>query len=173
MSAPTDNPSNKKARSARKGVAATSKQASAPMKASAGKAAKENIDKKDATGSNGVVRTSKRSLKATQAVKKETVQPAGKVAQNVSTTSADGVGQANRTKRAKKEKVVRDSFTMPRSDYAKIAALKQKCANNGRRVKKSELLRAALTLLDAAPEKRLLAAIDALETVPTGRPPSA
>ncbi|BAN22815.1 hypothetical protein [Caballeronia insecticola] len=74
---------------------------------------------------------------------------------------------------AKKEKVVRDSFTMPRSDYAKIAALKQKCLNNGVRVKKSELLRAALTLLDAAPDKHLVDAIKALETVKTGRPANA
>ncbi|SAK52897.1 hypothetical protein [Caballeronia ptereochthonis] len=78
-----------------------------------------------------------------------------------------------KTKRVKKEKVVRDSFTMPKSDYAKIATLKQKCLNNGVRVKKSELLRAALSLLDAAPDKRLIAAIKALETVKTGRPANA
>ncbi|SAK65439.1 hypothetical protein AWB77_02482 [Caballeronia fortuita] len=75
-----------------------------------------------------------------------------------------------KAKRVKKEKVVRDSFTMPKSDYAKIAALKDKCQKNGVRVKKSELLRAALAMLDAAPEKRLVEAIKALETVKTGRP---
>lgn len=73
-------------------------------------------------------------------------------------------------KRVKKEKVVRDSFTMPKSDYAKIAALKDKCQKGGVRVKKSELLRAAIAMLDAAPEKKLIAAIKALETVKTGRP---
>jgi hypothetical protein len=73
----------------------------------------------------------------------------------------------------KKEKVVRDSFTMPKSDYAKIATLKEKCQKNGVRVKKSELLRAALAMLDAAPEKRLVEAIKALETVKTGRPANA
>ncbi|MDR5756703.1 hypothetical protein QCE88_07020 [Caballeronia sp. LZ035] len=73
-------------------------------------------------------------------------------------------------KRVKKEKVVRDSFTMPKSDYAKIAALKEKCQKSGVRVRKSELLRAAIAMLDAAPEKRLIAAIKALETVKTGRP---
>ncbi|NLP64771.1 hypothetical protein [Paraburkholderia sacchari] len=76
----------------------------------------------------------------------------------------------SKPKRAKKEKVVRDSFTMPKSDYAKIATLKQKCQDNGVRVKKSELLRAALTMLEAAPDKRLVEAIKALETVKTGRP---
>jgi hypothetical protein len=73
-------------------------------------------------------------------------------------------------KRAKKEKVVRDSFTMPTSDYEKIAALKQKCLDAGVSVKKSELLRAGLLLLESAASKRLLAAISAVETVKTGRP---
>ena len=70
----------------------------------------------------------------------------------------------------KKEKVVRDSFTMPKSDYAKIASLKQKCHDNGVRVKKSELLRAALTMLDAASAEQLLTAVKGLEAVETGRP---
>ncbi|WP_322013328.1 hypothetical protein [Paraburkholderia sp. J12] len=71
---------------------------------------------------------------------------------------------------AKKEKVVRDSFTMPKADYEKIAVLKKKCFDAGVTVKKSELLRAGLLLLDSASGKRLLAAIAAVETVKTGRP---
>jgi hypothetical protein len=38
------------------------------------------------------------------------------------------------------------------------------------RVKKSELLRAALAMLDAAPAEQLLATVKKLETVKTGRP---
>ncbi|MFP6562587.1 hypothetical protein WJ542_30430 [Paraburkholderia sp. B3] len=70
----------------------------------------------------------------------------------------------------KKEKVVRDSFTMPKADYEKIATLKKKCLDAGITVKKSELLRAGLMLLDSTSEKRLLAAVAAVETVKTGRP---
>ena len=70
----------------------------------------------------------------------------------------------------KKEKVVRDSFTMPKSEYEKIAALKQKCLDVGVSVKKSEVLRAGLLLLEGATSKRLLAAISAVEAVKTGRP---
>ncbi|SDD45164.1 hypothetical protein [Paraburkholderia lycopersici] len=73
-------------------------------------------------------------------------------------------------KRAKKDKVVRDSFTMPKADYDRIATLKQKCLEAGVTVKKSELLRAGLQLLEASSAKRLVAAIAALETVKTGRP---
>ncbi|WP_240648347.1 hypothetical protein [Pararobbsia silviterrae] len=86
------------------------------------------------------------------------------------TPGKDAQDKKQKVKIDKVEKVVRDSFTMPKSDYAKIAALKQKCLDEGVHVKKSELLRAGLLLLDAAPTKRLIAAIGELETVKTGRP---
>jgi hypothetical protein len=80
------------------------------------------------------------------------------------------VAAEGKAKRVKKEKVVRDSFTMPKSDYEKIAALKQTCLDAGVSVKKSELLRAGLLLLELASAKRLLAAVSAVEAVKTGRP---
>jgi len=75
-----------------------------------------------------------------------------------------------KAKRVKKDKVVRDSFTMPKSDYEKLAALKQKCLDAGVSVKKSELLRAGLLLLDSATPRRLIEAISVVEAVKTGRP---
>ncbi|RDU94707.1 hypothetical protein [Trinickia dinghuensis] len=93
--------------------------------------------------------------------------------QAVSATADAVAGEESgkgKLKRAKKEKVVRDSFTMPQTDYERIALLKRKCLDAGVAVKKSELLRAGLQLLEAAPPKRLLAAISALEAVKTGRP---
>ena len=71
----------------------------------------------------------------------------------------------------KPEKVVRDTFTMPREDYEKLAVLKQRCLDAGVAVKKSELVRAGLLLLASEPTKRLLAAVKAVEPVKTGRPP--
>lgn len=44
----------------------------------------------------------------------------------------------------KKIKLVRDDFSMPESDFEKLAALKKKCLAAGIRVKKSELLRIGL-----------------------------
>ncbi|AXF12253.1 hypothetical protein CUJ91_31200 [Paraburkholderia graminis] len=102
--------------------------------------------------------------------------PAKKLTQakRVSAPKAQEVASAEaKTKRTKKEKVVRDSFTMPKSDYEKIAALKQKCLDAGVSVKKSELLRAGLLMLEAAAPKRFLAAVSAVETVKTGRPAKA
>ncbi|CAE6870741.1 hypothetical protein [Paraburkholderia domus] len=78
--------------------------------------------------------------------------------------------EAKKAKPPKKEKVVRDSFTMPKSDYDKIASLKQTCLDAGVSVKKSELLRAGLMMLVAAAPQRLVAAVSSLETVKTGRP---
>lgn len=75
-----------------------------------------------------------------------------------------------KSRRLKKDKVVRDSFTMPKSDYKKIAVLKRKCLDAGVSVKKSELLRAGLHLLEVAPAKRFLAAVAALDAVKTGQP---
>lgn len=99
-------------------------------------------------------------------------QPAGKVAKSVKDVKVAGAkdGKEEKVRRARKDKVVRDSFTMPKSDYVKIAELKQRCLDAGVSVKKSELLRAGLALLAEAPAKRLVAAVSALDTVKTGRP---
>ncbi|KAK43705.1 hypothetical protein BG58_30760 [Caballeronia jiangsuensis] len=80
---------------------------------------------------------------------------------------------APQKERVKKEKVIRDTFTMPRSDYEKIATLTQRCLDAGVPVNKSELLRAGLFLLEAASEEHLRAAASAVEKIKTGRPPKA
>ncbi|WP_260428445.1 hypothetical protein [Burkholderia sp. Bp9031] len=87
-------------------------------------------------------------------------------------TDVDSVEIASQGKeRLETEKVVRDTFTMPRSDYEKITVLIQRCLDAGVSVKKGELLRAGLILLASAPQKHLLAAVSAVERVKTGRPP--
>lgn len=75
-----------------------------------------------------------------------------------------------KTRRAKKKRVVRDSVTMLESDYVKIAELKKRCIAAGVQVTKSELLRAGLQLLALSPQTRLIAAVAALEPVKVGRP---
>jgi hypothetical protein len=99
-------------------------------------------------------------------------QPAEKVVKAVRDVKAASPkdGKEEKARRARKDKVVRDSFTMPKSDYVKIAELKQRCLDAGVSVKKSELLRAGLALLAQAQPKRLIAAVSALDTVKTGRP---
>lgn len=66
---------------------------------------------------------------------------------------------------------VRPASRLPKSAYEKIAVLKQKCLDAGVSVKKSELFRAGLLLLDSAPTTEgLLVAVSAVGTVKTGRP---
>ena len=69
-----------------------------------------------------------------------------------------------------KVKVIRDSFTMPQSDYDLIAALKEKALRSGLHVKKSELLRASLQALSKLTGPQLKRALSSLEKIKTGRP---
>jgi hypothetical protein len=71
--------------------------------------------------------------------------------------------------RQKREKAVRDSFTMPKSDYARIAEIKQRCLSAGVQIKKGEVLRAGLQILAASSAEQLMAAVSAVEAVKTGR----
>jgi len=72
--------------------------------------------------------------------------------------------------KARKPKLVRDSFTIPKSEYAAIEALKTRAIAQGTSVKKSELLRAGLMLLVKADEAAFKAAIAAVPSLKTGRP---
>ena len=69
-----------------------------------------------------------------------------------------------------KEKLVRDSFTMPRGDFDLIALLKERALTFKRPTKKSELLRAGLQALAALNQKQLQAALDRLPLLKSGRP---
>ncbi len=74
------------------------------------------------------------------------------------------------TKEVTKVKVVRDSFTMPQNDYAKIAELKLVCQKAGLQVKKSELLRAGLNELGKLSAAQLKKAVVQMEQIKTGSP---
>ena len=69
--------------------------------------------------------------------------------------------------------VIRDSFTMPKSDYVKIGELKQVCLKAGIQVKKSELLRAGLHALGKLTAVQLKQTIAQMEQIKTGRPKKA
>jgi len=72
--------------------------------------------------------------------------------------------------KAKKPKLVRDSFTIPKTEYEAIAALKLRAAKLGQTPKKSELLRAGLKALTAMGDAALLASLAAVPSIKTGRP---
>jgi hypothetical protein len=70
----------------------------------------------------------------------------------------------------KKPKLVRDSFTIPKLEYAAIDALKTRAIAQGNSVKKSELLRAGLLALQAMTDAQFKAAVAAVPQLKTGRP---
>lgn len=72
--------------------------------------------------------------------------------------------------RAKKPKLVRDSFTIPKDEYAVIEALKQRANALAQPVKKSELLRAGLKMLAGLSDAALRSALQAVPFIKTGRP---
>ena len=72
-----------------------------------------------------------------------------------------------------KPRLVRDSFTIPKSEYAVLEALKLRAANLTRPTKKSELLRAGIGALAAMPDKAFLAALNSVPSLKTGRPKAA
>ncbi len=69
-----------------------------------------------------------------------------------------------------KVKVVRDSFTIPKAEYAQIAAMKKRAMALGMEVKKSELIRAGLALLATTSDAALRKALGNVPTLKTGRP---
>lgn len=72
----------------------------------------------------------------------------------------------------KKTKLVRDSFTIPKAEYAAIDTLKARALKLGVGIKKSELLRAGLMVLQQLNDARFQFAIRAVPTIKTGRPTS-
>lgn len=77
--------------------------------------------------------------------------------------------QSNKTS-PKKPKLVRDSFTIPKTEFAAIDQLKTRAIALGSSVKKSELLRAGLMVLRGLNDAAYKVALAAVPTLKTGRP---
>lgn len=75
-----------------------------------------------------------------------------------------------RSDKARKAKLVRDSFTIPKQEYGVLQDLKARAASLGRPTKKSEVLRAGIQALAAMEDGAFLACVGAVPAVKTGRP---
>jgi hypothetical protein len=71
-----------------------------------------------------------------------------------------------------RQKLVRDSFTIPKGEYAVLGELKERAARLIRPVKKGELLRAGIVALNAMPDRVFLATLSAVPSLKPGRPKS-
>ena len=85
-------------------------------------------------------------------------------------TAVKPVNKPVKVEKAKKPKMIRDSFTIPKTEYVVIDALKERAGKLSRAAKKSELLRAGVKALAAMSDAAFLAALTAVPTIKTGRP---
>jgi hypothetical protein len=84
-------------------------------------------------------------------------------------TSHAAANDADNTE-APKNKLVRDSFTIPKAEYAVLNELKQRATRLTQPAKKSELLRAGIALLKGLSDQAFLTALAAVPNLKTGRP---
>ena len=117
--------------------------------------------------------------KAARAPAKSPAKPAAKTpvkaklspqAKTAVKTAVKPVSKPVKVEKAKKPKMIRDSFTIPKTEYVVIDALKERAGKLSRAAKKSELLRAGVKALAAMSDAAFLAALTAVPTIKTGRP---
>lgn len=84
--------------------------------------------------------------------------------------SAASTNKVEKVEKAKKPKLVRDSYTIPKAEYHAMDVLKQRATALGQPPKKSELLRAGIMALTGLSDAALLAALAAVPAIKTGRP---
>jgi hypothetical protein len=108
----------------------------------------------------------KAAAKKVAAKKSAAPKSARKQASNASSQPA----AAKKSAKPAKIKLVRDSFTIPKAEYATIDQLKQRAAKTGLPSKKSEVLRAGLMALASMGDASFQAAMSAVPTLKTGRP---
>jgi hypothetical protein len=104
--------------------------------------------------------TAPASVKPTSKTSIKPVKPA---------VSAPAAPNAKPTKE-KKVKVVRDSFTIPKSEFTQIADMKKRALALGVDIKKSELIRAGLQVICAMSDASFKKALSAVPALKTGRP---
>jgi hypothetical protein len=80
------------------------------------------------------------------------------------------VAKPDKSDKPRKNKLLRDSFTIPKSEYAVLEALKERAAKAGHPAKKSEVLRAGVKALSVMGDIAFLAALGAVPAIKTGRP---
>ncbi|GIZ54001.1 hypothetical protein [Noviherbaspirillum aridicola] len=104
---------------------------------------------------------------AAKPVEKPAAKPAARKAAAV---KAKPEVKAEPEVRARKPKLVRDSFTMPESEYAALGEIKKACLKAGIEVKKSELLRAGVALLKRLDVQGVRDVLGSLPSLKAGRP---
>lgn len=124
--------------------------------------------------SKAAAKPAARSIAAkTTTAKPAAVKPAGKIpaAPKAATKKVEKIAATKAAKdKSPKLKMERDSFTMPKTEYAQLYVLKERLIKLGQPSKKSELLRAGIMQLTAMTDAALKAALSKVPAIKTGRP---
>ena len=106
--------------------------------------------------------------------KTKTAKPDGKAVKPLAKVVKPKAKAANvesvKPVKEKKVKVVRDSFTLPKTEFLQIADMKKRAMALGVDVKKSELIRAGLQALSGLTDASFKKALASVPTIKTGRP---
>lgn len=89
---------------------------------------------------------------------------------NKKVVSAGTKVDAPKAAKAKKVKMVRDSISMPKTEFQVLGEMKTRAGKLGVEVKKTELIRAGIKALAALTDTSFAAAIRAVPNLKTGRP---
>lgn len=142
------------------------------VKAAPGKTKSPSTPAKKPVAAVASVKTGAKSKAATTAAKraaKSDKKPPLKVAATlVAIPPANSAPEKGKPAKKKREKVVRDSYSIPKSQYSQLKAMRTDLAKTGRIASKSELLRAGLALLFRQSIMDVKILIDALTPAPRG-----
>jgi hypothetical protein len=83
---------------------------------------------------------------------------------------ADGPPPAANRQPSEGKRVIRDTFSLPPKDYARIQALRGRARRKDVDVSKSEIVRAGLLALDSLSISEFLSVVARLDRIKTGRP---
>jgi len=107
----------------------------------------------------------KRSVaKKTSLVKKVSAKKATKKA------SKKTLGKSTKATKTVKTKLVRDSFAIPEKEYAALVAVKKACLKAGLEIKKTELIRIGIALVNTLTTAKIKTAQAKLTQISAGRP---
>ena len=107
----------------------------------------------------------KRSIaKKTSLVKKVAAKKATKKA------SKKTLGKSTKATKTVKTKLVRDSFAIPEKEYAALVAVKKACLKAGLEIKKTELIRIGIALVNTLTTAKIKTAQAKLTQISAGRP---
>jgi len=139
-----------------------------PRSSSRGNSTGKTVSTKTAL-THPISKTSKKSTLNTAAKKSAKTKSVTQAVKTISKTTKHAV-LPKPVPKPKKNKVIRDSFTIPKDEYQTIHDLKARSAKLGHAMKKSELIRAGIKVLSILSDSAFSQAIAQIPMIKTGRP---